>query len=174
MRCKTEKNQIVQIRSDGYSFNRLAPYDSLDEYLPEIRRTWDLYRELALPVQVRAVRLRYINRILLPGPNGDPTLSRFLKVAPQLQPSAGTTLEAFLNHRVAVDLATGYRINTSLSSQFRLESMAPVILDNGVEANLITSPDDWTSIADAIGGLRKLKNRVFQETLTDECLNLFR
>lgn len=58
--------QLVQARTTGYSFNRLAPYSSLDHYLPEIRRTWELYRAVAKPIQIRAVQLRYINRILLP------------------------------------------------------------------------------------------------------------
>src|ERR687891_1417850 len=35
---ETEK-QLVQVRAQGYSFNRLAPYTSMDDYLPEIERT---------------------------------------------------------------------------------------------------------------------------------------
>src|SRR6266542_2418113 len=58
--------QLVQVREHGFSFNRLAPYDSLDAYLPEIERTWSLYAKLAAPVEMQSVRLRYINRIPLP------------------------------------------------------------------------------------------------------------
>src|SRR5450759_4716680 len=38
-----DEKQIVQVRAQGFSFNRLAPYTSLDDYLPEIERTWRLY-----------------------------------------------------------------------------------------------------------------------------------
>ena len=48
----------------------------LDEYLPEIERTWRFFVELASPVQVRRIRLRYINRILLPLASGGVRESR--------------------------------------------------------------------------------------------------
>src|SRR3989304_10149994 len=58
--CRQEdEKQLVQVRAQGFSFNRLAPYSSLDDYLPEIERTWRLYIELAKPVQIRLIRLRY-------------------------------------------------------------------------------------------------------------------
>src|SRR5438309_10820532 len=33
------EKQLVQVRTQGFSFNKLAPYTSLDDYLPEIERT---------------------------------------------------------------------------------------------------------------------------------------
>src|SRR5882724_4374161 len=51
--------QLVQVRAQGYSFNRLAPYTALDDYLEEIEKTWRIYVELAMPTQVRQLRLRY-------------------------------------------------------------------------------------------------------------------
>jgi uncharacterized protein (TIGR04255 family) len=35
---EAEGKQLVQVRALGYSFNRLAPYTALDDYLPEIER----------------------------------------------------------------------------------------------------------------------------------------
>lgn len=34
-----DEKQLVQFRSNGFSFNRLAPYTSLDDYFPEIEAT---------------------------------------------------------------------------------------------------------------------------------------
>lgn len=62
-----DEKQLVQVRAQGFSFNRLAPYTSLDDYLPEIQRTWQTFTKLASPVQVRAVQLRYI---IIEGING--------------------------------------------------------------------------------------------------------
>ena len=53
-----DERQLVQVRAQGFSFNRLAPYTSLDSYLPEIERTWRLFVSIAAPVQIRTVRLR--------------------------------------------------------------------------------------------------------------------
>ena len=72
----------MQVRAQGFSFNRLAPYSGLDDYLPEIERTWSLYVDLASPVQIRAIRLRYINRILLPLAANTVDLDEYLKIGP--------------------------------------------------------------------------------------------
>jgi uncharacterized protein (TIGR04255 family) len=34
-----DNRQLTQFRRSGYSFNRLAPYEGMDLYLPEIERT---------------------------------------------------------------------------------------------------------------------------------------
>src|SRR5690606_2300843 len=61
-----DEREIVQVRVGGFSYNRLAPYTSLDDYLPEISRCWEKFRQVVAPVQIRKIGLRYINRILLP------------------------------------------------------------------------------------------------------------
>jgi uncharacterized protein (TIGR04255 family) len=60
-----DQKQLVQLREKGYVFNRLYPYSSLDNYLPEILRTRNIYRELAVPIRVQVVRLRYIGAVLV-------------------------------------------------------------------------------------------------------------
>ena len=79
-----DEKQLVQIRGQGFSFNRLAPYTRLDDYLAEIRRTWQLFVEIAMPAQIRAVRLRYINRIVLPFTEGLLELDDYMRVGPRL------------------------------------------------------------------------------------------
>lgn len=80
----TDEKEIVQVRTGGFSYNRLSPYTSLDDYLPEISRCWDVFRDLASPVQIRKIGLRYINRILLPLNQGVVKLDDYLKVSPNL------------------------------------------------------------------------------------------
>src|SRR5437879_2445679 len=41
-----DEKQLVQVRAQGFSFNRLAPYTSLDDYLLEIKRTWEVTANL--------------------------------------------------------------------------------------------------------------------------------
>jgi uncharacterized protein (TIGR04255 family) len=55
-----DEKQLVQFRRNGFSFNRLAPYSSLDNYLSEIERTWNVFLTLTKPLQVRSVQLRYL------------------------------------------------------------------------------------------------------------------
>jgi hypothetical protein len=46
-------------------------------------------------------------------------------------------------------------------------------LDITVSREGTAEPNNWGRIAEAIQSLRRLKNRIFLNTLTDKCLQLF-
>jgi uncharacterized protein (TIGR04255 family) len=167
--------QLVQVRAQGFSFNRLAPYTSLDDYLPEIERTWRLFVGIASPVQVQLVRLHYINRILLPMADRQIELSDYFRIAPRLPDEERLTLVEFLNQHVAIERDTGNQVNIILTSQ-PLEnsmSMAPIIFDIAASRRIEAAPEDWDSLLATIQSLRDLKNRVFRDSLSEKCLGLF-
>lgn len=168
-----DEKQLVQVRANGFSFNRLAPYTSLDDYLPEIERTWHLYVGLAAPVQVRLIRLRYINRILLPLTEGKVNLDDFFKVGPRLPDEENMALAGFFNQYTAVEVQTGHQVNIVLTSQPQQGDKLPVIFDNCVTASESGAPENWDWIPTRIQSLRDLKNRIFKNTLTEPCLKLF-
>ena len=91
--------QIVQVRTQGFSFNRLAPYTTLDEYLPEIERTWRLFVELTAPIRARRVGLQYVNRMPLPMLNGVVELDDYLRIGPKLPDEEHLTFVNFVNQR---------------------------------------------------------------------------
>lgn len=165
--------QLVQVRAQGFSFNRLAPYTSLDDYLPEIERTWRLFVDLASPVQIRGVQLRYINRILLPTVAGQVQLDEYLKIGPRLPDEEKLKLAGFLNQYAAVEKDTGNQVNIVLTTQPQENDKLPIIFDNCVASAGTAEPEDWPWIRFKIMSLRILKNRVFENTLTTLCLNLF-
>ena len=118
--------------------------------------------------------MRYINKIMLPPlPGGSVELASYLRVGPQSPDPRSFLLTSFLDQHTAVEHATNHRVNTVLSGQAAEAGGIPVILDNGVEADLVTTPDDWPSIEDKLLALRQLKNKVFALTLTPLCLSLF-
>jgi uncharacterized protein (TIGR04255 family) len=169
-----DEKQLVQYRSQGFSFNRLAPYTSLDEYLPEIERTWKSFVVVAAPLQIRAVRLRYINRILLPMTEPQLDLEHYLKVGPRLPDEKKLTFTGFLNQYSAVEFGTGNQVNIVLTTQPpENNNILPLIFDITAECTGTAEVENWTWLSDRIQALRGLKNRVFRNTLTEKCLNLF-
>jgi uncharacterized protein (TIGR04255 family) len=169
-----DEKQIVQVRAQGFSFNRLAPYTSLDDYLPEIERTWRLYVDLVSPVQIRAIRLRYINRILLPLTASAVDLAEFLKIGPRLPDEDGLVLSGFLSQQSAIEKDTGLQVNLVLTAQDMVNEKLPVILDITVtSAAILAEPADWLKMRPSIDALRTLKNRIFENTLTAKCIELF-
>jgi uncharacterized protein (TIGR04255 family) len=171
-RAEDEK-QLVQVRIQGFSFNRLAPYTRLDDYLPEIERTWKLFVTLASPVEVKLVRLRYINRILLPMSGENVELDDYLRTGPRLFDEEAFMFHGFLNQHAVQEIATGHRVNTVLMSQPIEGDDLPLIFDIAVSASGPAEPGDWPWIVGKLGSLRTLKNLVFRKTLTEQCLNLF-
>lgn len=169
-----DEKQIVQVRGQGFSFNRLAPYTNLDDYLPEIERTWRLFVGIASPVQVRLIRLRYINRIVLPLAGESVDLDEYLRTGPRVPDEGRLRLTAFLNQQTVVEHGTGNQVTIVLANQALDQQQIPVILDIGASRAEVGDPEDWSWIAGRIQSLRGLKNRVFREMLTARCLELFR
>lgn len=169
-----DKKQLVQLRAQGFSFNRLAPYSSLDDYFPEIERTWQIFVGIVRPLQARVIKLRYINRILLPMPDGNVDLDEYLRLGPRLPDEDSMVLTQFIARNQAVEKTTGSEVSVSLASQPTENGHLPVILD--IEAAIALDSDvlDWGTLENISKSLRGLKNRVFENTLTDKCLDLFR
>ncbi|MBI2316726.1 MAG: TIGR04255 family protein [Betaproteobacteria bacterium] len=170
---QADEKQLVQVRAQGFSFNRLAPYTNLDDYLPEMERTWMVFVGVAVPVQFRLVRLRYINRILLQLADGRVDLDAYLKLGPRLPDEEKLTLAGFLNQHSAVESDTGNQVNIILTAQPPENDKLPVILDIEAFKHADGEPNEWTAILSTIESLRTLKNLVFRKSLTDQCLQLF-
>lgn len=168
-----DEKQLVQIRAQGFSFNRLAPYSSLDDYLPAIEHAWQLFVGLVAPVQIRVVRLRYINRIFLPTTDSGLELSDYLKFCPRLPDEDKLTFVGFLNQHSAVEIGTDNQVSIVLAAQAPEHDRLPVIFDVTAFQPRNIEPNDWAAIQSTIQSLRKLKNMIFRNSLTDKCLNLF-
>jgi uncharacterized protein (TIGR04255 family) len=168
-----DEKQLVQVRVQGFSFNRLAPYTSLDDYLTEIERTWSLYVGLVKPVQVRQIRVRYINRILLPMTEKGVELDHYFTVAPHLPDEDNLVFVGFLNQHAAIEVGTGNQVNMVLTAQPPEGGMLPVIFDNSVIDSSPCDAESWPRILGKILALRGLKNRIFRKALTEPCLALF-
>jgi uncharacterized protein (TIGR04255 family) len=166
-----DDRQLLQLRMQGFSFNRLAPYSSLDDYLPEIERTWRAYVDLAAPVQIRVIRLRYINRILLTMTANKVDLDEYLKIGPR-SPD-GVELRGFLTQQVGIEKDTGHHVNLVLTMQAMENEKLPIILDITVASSTAVQPADWATIRASIDSLRSLKNRIFLNMLTLQCIQLF-
>lgn len=168
-----DEKQLVQFRTGGFSFNRLAPYEGLGNYLCEIRRTWEIFVDLVKPVQVRKIGLRTINQVFLPLENGSLRLEDYLKTGPRLPDEGELTLIGFLNQHQALEPKTQNRVDIVLASQKADEESLTLILDINAFHQCQESPPPWETISEWIASLRELKNSVFRNTLTEKCLKLF-
>lgn len=172
-----DKKQLIQFRTLGFSFNRLAPYGSLDDYLPEIQARWRDFRDIMRPIKLKKVGLRYINRIVMPRENEGVELDHFLKVSPQLpnckDQGFDLNLGGFIQQFWTVDPATRLRANISLATEALQPQGLPIILDIDTFSPEDAIIPEWENLYTKILTLRRLKNSIFRNLLTDKCLTLF-
>jgi uncharacterized protein (TIGR04255 family) len=170
---QSDQKQLVQVRATGFSFNRLAPYGSFDDYIPEIQRTWNLFLDFAKPVGVRFVRLRYVNRILLPLGESGVGLGDYFKICPHLPDEEQLIFTGFFNQHAAKERDTGHDVSIVLASQLIENGRLPVLFDITVADSRPADPKNWLELRDRMASLRRLKNEVFYNTLTQRCIDLF-
>jgi uncharacterized protein (TIGR04255 family) len=84
--------RLFQARLDGFSFHKHAPYTHWEEWRDEARRLWNRYREVAQPVRLSRIGIRYINRLDLPPAK---ELKDYLLTAPDIAPGLPQNLTAY-------------------------------------------------------------------------------
>lgn len=60
-----DHKQVFQARVDGFTYNRLRPYDKWETFRDAAFKLWKLYRNIVSPEIIR-VALRYINKFDIP------------------------------------------------------------------------------------------------------------
>jgi hypothetical protein len=68
---------------------------------------------------------------------------------------------------------TGYQINLVLTAQSPADERLPIILDITVASARTPDSTGWAEILPVVQSLRGLKNRIFANSLTAKCIELF-
>jgi uncharacterized protein (TIGR04255 family) len=160
----TDSKQIFQARVNGFSFHRLAPYQSWRPFRDEAFRLWKLYREVVGPVKVINFSVRYINALVVPAPG---LLEDYLRVYPHIPPDIPQMLRNYLMRLDLLLEDEGSGEGTLTLTQNFLPSepgTSSILLDNLFFYGASDVSDDilWHRI-DAV---QAVKNRVFVAALT--------
>ena len=166
------KRQIFQARFDGFTFNRLAPYETWETFRDEARRLWNVYRSIAKPQNITRLALRYINRLDLPFPLND--LKDYLRTTPEISPNMSQTLSGYFMQLQLPqpDIGAMLCLNQTLIPPPG-PNLVSVILDFDLfcQENVPGSEQDiWKQFE----VLRNRKNEVFEACLTNKTRKLIR
>ena len=166
------ENKIIQFRLNGFTFNKLKPYENWEAFFPEAQEFWKKYNEVAKPLKVERIALRYINRILAPYPIKD--FSEYILTSPKIAPNLPQTLSHFFL-RIITSSDDGYltAIITETSEKPTKDQKLPIILDIDAYKQKEYAPDSqelWNDFA----RIREFKNQIFFNSITDKAKELFR
>lgn len=165
------QNKIVQARKDGFSFNKLKPYQNWKTFRTEARKLWNLYFKIAKPLEITRVALRYINRIEIPLPIND--FKDYILTNPELAPKLPQELESFFMQLVISkpDISAKAIIIQTVESP--INNNLPLIFDINVfhEAKFIGNKSE---IWEEFEKLHVFKNDIFFDSLTKKAKELFK
>ena len=157
--------QVVQVRRDGFTFSRLAPYETWEDLRTEARRLWELYRSAVKPIQMTRVAVRYINQINIPLPMRD--FADYLRTIPQVSPGLEQGLATFfMRLEQPQDDIGAYLVLTEAMMPTTATNVCPVVLDIDVFGRDLKLTDDKEAW-DFLELLRNRKNDVFEGCITD-------
>jgi len=165
-----DQKQIFQARLDGFTFNRLKPYETWERFRDEARRLWEKYREVTSP-EITRVALRYINKMEFPLPvkNFGDYLTAPPTVPADLPQGVSSFLTRVVIHEPDINAAG---IITQALEQIINPNVLTIILDIDVfkqKSEGIKEEDAWQTLEK----LRHFKNKIFFESITEKAKELF-
>lgn len=164
--------KIVQLRDDGFTYNKLKPYNSWEDVRDEALRIWNLYTDLVKPEFINRIALRYINNLNAPLPMND--FKVYLTCPPEVPQGLPQNISSFL-YRVVVpqsDNRITAIITQALEAKVDFKDKLPIILD--IDVFKIT-PEGFLeeNISAILEKLRTLKNQIFFNSVTKKLLEAY-
>ena len=161
---------IFQATLSGFTFNRLAPYKTWEDFRGKARYLWEIYQDVCKPSSVTRAAVRFINRLDLPGPILD--FKEYLRTVPEVSPDLPQGLSGFFMQLQIPqeDLNCMLIINEAFTQPTSPEVVS-VILDIDLFREHIWQSND-EDIWRFLEKLRDRKNLAFEASITDKTRRL--
>lgn len=166
------ENKIVQARIDGFTFNKLRPYENWTVFRSEAKSFWDMYIDLFVPRKVTRIALRYINRIEVPLPLKD--FKEYILTNPEIAPKLSQFIDHFFMQLILPNPEIQAKaIITQTMEPATAKNKLPLILDIDVFSEAVYV-DNKEEIWNDFEKLHVFKNEIFFNSLTDKAKELFK
>jgi uncharacterized protein (TIGR04255 family) len=168
-----DKSQTIQVTSEGFSFNQLAPYKSWEELNGEVKSLWEIYKEVCKPLHVTRVGSRNVYQINIPSEDQLIELKDYLSTVPEISPNLPQKAVKSFFMQVEIpqqDLDCTLLINEAIAPPVNPE-VVTVILDLNLFRQQVWDSDD-EGIWHFLEELRQRKNEIFEATITERTRGL--
>jgi uncharacterized protein (TIGR04255 family) len=168
------KDRRVQFSREGLFFSKLQPYQSWNQFSGDALRLWNIYAEVARPLEMQRIGLRFINKIQLPPRELD--FEKYIQPHPVPPVGLEPSFLGFFHQDTLGVPDHPYAINIVRTIQ-----PPPNPLTDG--SGLIIDIDAFTTqsfenglgvLEQRLAELRWLKNKAFFGSVTPAALQLFR
>ena len=170
-----DEKHIAQFNRDGFVFSRMEPYKEWPQLLSEGLKLWTIFKNLAHPVEIHRIGLRFINRLLLP--QDELRFEDYLQPAPAPPMGMDLPFQSFMHHDTLAVPGHPYAMTVIRTIQDTPHSGGPgvaLILDIDVFTIQGFELLDEARLVHRLNEMRWLKNKVFFGSITEKARELFR
>lgn len=166
------ENKIVQARLDGFTFNKLKPYENWKTFCSEANIFWDMYLKKFNPKKITRIALRYINRIEVSLPIKD--FKEYILTNPEVAPKLPQSLSHFFMQIIMPkpEIEANAIITQTMDKPTESQRL-PLILDIDVFKEAVYV-DNKEKIWKDFENLRVFKNEIFFNSITEKTKELFK
>ena len=168
----TDAKKLVGVGTDILSIHSLRPYEGWGDFRGRIDESFLAYLEVAKPVGVTRIALRYINRISVPVTQ-EIQIDEYFTIYPQLPDDAPSRLSGFLTRTESIYEDIPIKLAITFSDAVDPNQQPVFILDLEVSQDWAEKP---LPLEEALSHLYELKQRqgqVFENLITDRARELF-
>ncbi len=161
---------VAQFRLNGFTFSRLAPYQTWEHLRDEAKMLWRSYRQIVGALPIVRVGLRYVNQLDLPLPVRD--FRDFIRSYPEISSDLPQQLAGFFM-QVQIpqeDIAATLILNEALVPPAGPEVVSLVLDIDVFRQGMKFESDD--EVWDTLEVLRLRKNLVFEGCITNNTREL--
>lgn len=165
-------SQVVQFRTDGFTFSKLKPYNKWKNFLAEAKRLLAIYLDKAKPSYAERLALRYVNAIAIPENTFD--LEDYFLTAPKVSPEIPQSLLHFFS-RVMIkdDKSESLAVINQTVEENDTKERTTVLFDiDTFQPNIRVEPNSEELWA-RVDVLKQLRTRIFEGSITDKTRTLF-
>lgn len=163
--------RVLRLTTTSFSFHRLRPYSEWRDLAAGAQAAWARVCERYRPEYVRAVSLRYLNKIPL---ERGSDMAEYIRLCPTIPASIDTGFSDYLLRLVLQDMKVPARAEITQVATVQGADPPSLAFDIDVISDATefapASPQLWERVA----RLRDYKNRLFFSSITEKCKELFR
>lgn len=168
-----DNSEVVQLRNDGFTYNKLKPYNGWESFISSAKNLWETYKKYADPKICTRIGLRYINLIEIPMPISN--FKEYFLTVPEIAEGIPQGLaEMFMRVAIPDTNTENVAIITENIDKKKLSPTCfPLIFDVDVYQEVSLSIDNEQALWKIVEEQREFKNKIFLETFTDKAKALF-
>lgn len=168
-----DKLHIAQFGRNGFAFSRLKQYDDWSQFTGEAIRLWEIYVEIAEPIEIERLGIRFINMIEVANPA---KLASWLVNPPQSPEGLNLPVQNFV-HQTRYSIPDHpYGLNVVQVIQPSANSPGgslSLILDLDVSTDQLPVESNDSQMMERLEDMRWIKNKAFQSYMTEAAITKF-